>query len=127
MAGRSTQFAIFVIIKDIHEARNSKEITGQVFLDVRKAFDSLDHNILFNKLKSVNLSGKMLQWFYSYLDRTQRVTHNEMSSNELKFVCGIPQVSCLGPTLFIFYINAVFDAINNDVKIMMFADNCVLY
>ena len=127
MASRSTQFAVFEILRDIYEARNSKKTTGMVFLDVRKAFDSLDHNILFNKLKSLNISGNMLQWFYSYLDRTQRIRHNGKSSAELKFQCGIPQGSCLGPTLFIFYINAVFETINNNVQMMMFADDCVLY
>ena len=127
MPGRSTQYAIFEILRDIYEARNSKLITGMVFLDVRKAFDSLDHNILLTKLQALGLSGMMLNWFSSYLDRTQRVRHNGYSSNELKFRCGIPQGSCLGPTLFIFYINAVFDNVDNNVKMMMFADDCVLY
>ena len=128
MSGRSTQLASFDILRDIYEARNSKKVTGMVFLDVRKAFDSLDHNIiLFNKLKSININGRMLQWFYSYLDRIQRVRHNGMSSLERKFQCGIPQGSCLGPTLFIFYINEVFGSINNNVKMMMLADDYVLY
>ena len=68
----------------------------------------------------------MLNWFNSYLNRTQRVRHNGCISRELDFTCGIPQGSCLGPTLFIFYINDVFRCIN-DVNIMMFADDCVLY
>ena len=59
--------------------------------------------------------------------QTQRVRHNGKSSGELKFKCGIPQGSCLGPTLFIFYINAVFSNIDDNIKIMMFADDCVLY
>ena len=57
----------------------------------------------------------------------QRVRNNGNISNELKFGCGIPQGSCLGPTLFIFYINVVFDNVNNNVKMMMFADDRVLY
>ena len=69
----------------------------------------------------------MLTWFSSYLDRTQRVRHNGNVSNEIKFQGGIPQESCLGPTLFIFYINDVFRSINENVNIMMFADDCVLY
>ena len=92
--GRSTQLAIFNILKDIYEAKNSKLNTGLLFLDVRKAFDSLDHKILLTKLKTLGASGKMLTWFYSYLDRTQRVRHNGLISTELDFKCGIPQGSC---------------------------------
>ena len=69
---------------------------------LKKAFDSLDHNILLTKLQVLGVSGKMLQWYYSYLDRMQRVRHNGQSSDETDLKCGIPQGSCLGPTLFIF-------------------------
>ena len=67
----------------------------------------------------------MLDWFSSYLDRTQRVRHNGKVSSEHVFSCGIPQGSCLGH-LFIFYINDVFLHIDRNVKIMMFADDCVI-
>ena len=124
---RSTQLAIFEILKDIHNAQNSNLSTGLLFLDVRKAFDSLDHNILLTKLQELGVSGKMLNWFSSYLNRKQRVRHNSDISSETKFCCGIPQGSCLGPTLFIFYINTVFMHIDNSIQVMMFADDCVLY
>ena len=125
--GQSTQLALFDILKDMYNARNSKLSTGLLFLDVRKAFDSLDHNILLSKLQTLGISGKMLTWFYSYLDRKQRVRHNGNISSETKFRCGIPQGSCLGPTLFIYYINDVFTHINDGINMMMFADDCVLY
>ena len=127
MPGRSTQLAIFDILKDIFEARNAKLNTGLLFLYVRKAFDSLDHNTLLTKLQMLGASGRMLNWFSSYLNRTQRVRHNGEISTELLFKCGIPQGSCLGPTLFIFYIKDVFMQIDQNVSIMMFADDCVLY
>ena len=127
MPGRSTQEAIFEILKEIHDSRNSKRITGLLFLDVKKAFDSLDHNILLGKLQTLGLGGKLLEWFCSYLDRVQCVRHNGMTSQDTIFKCGIPQGSCLGPTLFIFYINSVFTNVNRNVNMMMFADDCVLY
>ena len=111
----------------LFEAKNSKLNTGLVFLDIRKAFDSLDHNMLLSKIQTLGASGRMLQWFFSYLNRTQCVRHNGKVSMEQKFVCGIPQGSCLGPTLFLFYINDVFTHIDNNVRMLMFADDCVLY
>ena len=69
----------------------------------------------------------MLNWFSSYLDRTQRVRYNGMISKEFKFKCGIPQGSCLGPALFIFYINDVLNHIDGNLHMKMFADDCVLY
>ena len=72
------------------------------------------------------MADNSLSWFKSYLDRIQYVRFNGNQSNSTVFKYGIPQGSCLGPTLFIFYINDVFKEIDN-VKIMMFADDCVLY
>ena len=69
----------------------------------------------------------MLNCFFSYLDRIQYVRHNGNVSSEAKFCCCIPQGSCLGLSLFIFYINDVFAHINNSIRVMMFADDCVLY
>ena len=68
----------------------------------------------------------MLLWFSSYLNRKQILRYNGVSSDELNVLSGTPQGSILGPTLFIFYINAIFDKIT-DVKIKMFSDDCVLY
>ena len=84
-------------------------------------------NMLLSKIQTLGASGRMLQWFFSYLNRTQCVRHNGKVSMEQKFVCGIPQGSCLGPTLFLFYINDVFTHIDNNVRMLMFADDCVLY
>ena len=67
-----------------------------------------------------------MNWFNSYLNRTQIIRHNGSLSNELKVISGIPQGSILGPILFIFYINDIFEIIT-DVKIKKFADDCVLY
>ena len=124
--GRSTQLAVMETVCDLHHAMNSNLITGLLFLDVRKAFDSLNHEILLCKLKNIGLENNILKWFNSYLDRKQILRYNGKSSEELKVISGIPQGSILGPTLFIFYINAIFEIVP-DVKIKMFADDCVLY
>ena len=124
--GRSTQIAVMELTNDLYHAMNSNLVTGLLFLDVRKAFDSLNHQILTDKLRKIGIARSVLLWFDSYLNRKQILRHNGRTSNELTVLSGIPQGSILGPTLFIFYINAIFDKIT-DVKIKMFADDCVLY
>ena len=123
---RSTQLPVMELTNDLYHAMNCNLITGLLFLDVRKAFDSLNHKILKDKLRKIGLGRSILLWFDSYLDRKQILRYNGICSDELTVLSGIPQGSILGPTLFIFYINAIFDEITN-VKIKMFADDCVLY
>ena len=124
--GRSTQLAVMETVCDLYHAMNSNLVTGLLFLDVRKAFDSLNHKILLEKIKNLGIENSIVRWFRSYLNRTQILKFNGHTSDELRVVSGIPQGSILGPTLFIFYINGIFDTIK-DVKIKMFADDCVLY
>ena len=123
---RSTQLAVMELTNDLYHAMNCNLLTGLLFLDVRKAFDSLNHNILKDKLRNLGLDRSILLWFESYLNRKQILRYNGQDSDEKIVLSGIPQGSILGPTLFIFYINGVFEQIT-DVKIKMFADDCVLY
>ena len=122
----SKQSAVMETVCDLYHAMNLNLLTGLLFLDVRKAFDSLNHKILLSKLKNIGLEYNIIAWFNSYLDRKQVLRYKGVCSDELNIISGIPQGSILGPTLFIFYINAIFSKIP-DVKIKMFADDCVLY
>ena len=124
--GRSTQHAIFDLTTDLYHNMNCNLLTGLLFLDVRKAFDSLNHDILMSKLQSFSICRIMLCWFLSYLNRYQTIRFNGRSSNRLKVLSGIPQGSILGPTLFIFYINDLFNLVPN-VRVKMIANDCVLY
>ena len=125
-SGYSTQKAIFELLCNLHLSLNSGDIMGLLFLDISKAFDSLDHDVLLRKLSHISLAENSLNWFKSYLNRIQCVRFNGIKSDPTVFKYGIPQGSCLGPTLFIFYVNDIFNEINN-VNVMMFADDCVLY
>ena len=89
----------------MHVSLNNNDIMCALFLDISKAFDSLDHAISICKLSNIALSNNSVSWFRSYLDRMQYVRFNNAVSKPVKFVYGIPQGSCLGPTLYIFYIN----------------------
>ena len=107
---RSTQLAVMETVCDLYHAMNSNLITGIVFLDVRKAFDSLKHKVLLllSKLKKLGLEINIVDWFSSYLDRKQTLRYQGISSNELNVISGIPQGRILRPTSFIFDINAIF-------------------
>ena len=76
------------------------------FLDIRKAFDSVDHSILLEKVKFYGVANRELMWFKSYLTaRRQQCLINGCLSSQSNLLCGVPQGSILGPLLFLIYIN----------------------
>ena len=77
-----------------------------VFIDLKKAFGTVNHNILLKKLEHYIIRENALMWFRSYLtDRKQYVTMNGSNSETRSITCGVPQGSVLGPILFLLYIN----------------------
>ena len=75
-----------------------------IFVDLRKVFDTVNHDILLNKLEHYGIRGSELKWFRSYLtDRKQYVSFNEQSLELMEINCGVPQGSVLGPLLFYIY------------------------
>ena len=102
----STETSLIKTTDIILKAIDDKKLTAVVLLDVSKAFDSLDHDILFSKLKDVGLSSEALNWFASYLtNRYQVVRINSILSDALNLKSGVPQGSILGPLLFSIYVN----------------------
>ena len=85
---------------------NEGKMIGALFIDLQKAFDSIDQSILLEKLKVYGCDELTLKWFTSRLaDRHQKVKYNETSSEFETIKCGVPQGSILGPLLFIIFIN----------------------
>ena len=79
-----------------------------MFLDFKKAFDTVDHRILLRKLYAYGIRGNILKWFESYLtDRSQYVAYCGVESKVLPIICGVPQGSILGPLLFIIYMDDI--------------------
>ena len=123
----STSLAIIDLIEEMSSQIDKRSITIGVFIDLKKAFDTIDHKILLNKLEIYGIRGVVLNWLKSYLsDRKQFVKFNDSDSDELTIQCGIPQGSILGPTLFILYINDLHN-VSKILNFILFADDTYIF
>ena len=119
----STSLAVMELIEEITNATDNKKHAIGVFIDLKKAFDTVDHRILIKKLEHYGVRGAASDWLKSYLsNRKQFVNIDGCSSELLDVICGVPQGSILGPTLFILYINDICN-VSNLVKFILFADD----
>ena len=119
--------AIAKLTDDIYSAINNSELTLAVFIDFKKAFDTLDHNILLLKMKHLGLKDNAIKWFKNYLHgRTQCTVANDITSDPLPITCGVPQGSILGPLLFLCYINDLSSTIKT-AKHNLYADDTAVH
>ena len=118
----STEMAILELQDRIANQLINNKLSLGVFLDLSKAFDTLDHSILLNKISKLGIRGLPLLWFTNYLNnRKQFVQYLENCSCKLTIKCGVPQGSILGPLLFLLYINDIPHPV--DSNILLFADD----
>ena len=116
---------VYLYNKFLKALDEGKEIR-LVFCDISKAFDRVWHKGLIFNIKSIGVSGDMLEWFTNYLsNRRQRVYIRGCISPWLKILAGVPQGSILGPTLFLSYINDIINGIKSNIR--LFADDTSLF
>ena len=131
-SGHSTDHALSELIDQICECFDEKKHFLGIFVDLSKAFDTVNHKILINKLENCGIYGKNLLWFKSYLsNRTQYLKYkynfNEQeSTNLLQIKCGVPQDSILGPLLFLIYVKDL-SLVSKLLSPIMFADDTNLF
>ena len=115
------------LVDKITSAIDEKKYTVGIFLDLSKAFDTVNHDILFDKLSFYGIRGLPLDWLKNYfLNRFQYVEYNGSSSFYNTIKCGVPQGSILGPLLFLIYINDICNA-SEFLEFILFADDTNLF
>ena len=124
--GKSTEQLLLVAVDAIASALDKNLCACVAFLDLRKAFDSLDHCLLLQRLGMLGVVGTEISWFVSYLsDRFQRVKYNNSYSNWGLVKGGIPQGSALGPLLFLVYMNNLSSQVTCG-SLLQYADDTAL-
>ena len=111
----------------INEGFDTSLYTGMILIDLQKAFDTIDHKLLLEKMIYLGFSESIIRWFQCYLSRkTFIVNINDKFSQLGNVTCGVPQGSILGPIVFLLYVNDMPQAIKSNL--LLYADDsCVLY
>jgi hypothetical protein len=125
--GHSTTTSLFEVTSYIYRKMDNGLIVGLASLDLSKAFDSICHTLLLQKLSNIGIGNKALKWTQSYLtDRSQNTKFSSVTSETETVTSGVPQGSILGPILFIIFTNDLIEAFNDETHVVSYADDTQL-
>ena len=123
----STTTALLDVSDYLCDQRQTGNLTGAIFLDLKKAFDTVGPKILLQKLFATGIQETKFCWFKDYFDnRTHQERINEATSSALPINCGVPQGSILGPLLFNLYINDLPSVVRHS-KVVLCADDTAFF
>jgi hypothetical protein len=124
LAKSSTSTQLITFFNQVNNILDNKGETDIIYFDLSKAFDSVPHPPVINKLKAFGINGNLLNWFTNYLNnRRQRVLLDGQSSKWMPVTSGVPQGSILGPLIFLLYINDLPNELSKDTLCGIFADD----
>ena len=127
--GKSTVSSLLFVTHGWHSLIDQQKNVMCVFFDFQKAFDTIPHHRLMDRLAGIGIHPLLLSWLCSYLSgRKQHVLVNGESSHSVHVLSGVPQGSVLGPLLFLIYIDTIFSLrLSEGTKISLYADDMLIY
>ena len=125
--GHSTSHALLNVLDEVYDRLDQGKFALGIYLDIQKAFDCINHDILLDKLQTYGIRGVAWRWFQNYLrNRKQFVSVNNCESSVQNISYGVPQGSVLGPLLFLIYINDIQQATGQSF-LNLFADDTSMF